>query len=212
MSRATAVGIVVAALTAACAPSPMSPSAPLEGPSVSPSAPLEVVDAVDDVVGPTPDPTVWAPIDDSPWIDIQSLTIFRTSTDLVASLELVESPDAAASMTYSIEIDTSLDGIADYSVWAEYWGDGTARPGLVPWGEEESLFDEAFPGTLTVDDKILTWIVPLEFLHGESLRVAAAAQRAGDGLDAGLYAEDWVPDRQLNETTPEAVITWIVVP
>ena len=190
----------------------MSPSASLVGPSVSPSAPLEVVDAVDDVVGPTSDPAVWVPIDDSPWIDIRSLTISRTSTDLEASLELTESPDPAATMTYSIEIDTSLDGIADYSVWAEYWGDGTARPGLVPWGDEESLFDEAFPGTLTIDDKFLTWIVPLDFLHGESLRVAAAAQRAGDGPDAGLYAEDWVPNRQLNETTPEMIVTWISVP
>ena len=111
-------------------------------------------------------------------------------------------------MTYSIEIDTSLDGMADYSVWAEYWGDGTARPGLVPWGDEESLFDEAFPGTLTVDGTILTWIVPLEYLHGESLRLAAVAQRSEEGPDAGLYAQDWVPD----QATPGQVGSWIAVP
>jgi hypothetical protein len=196
----------------ACGPSPMSPSALPELSPVSSSPPLEVVDAVDDVVGPTSDPAVWVPIDDSPWIDIRSLTVSRTSTYLEASLELTESPDPAASMTYSLEIDTSLDGMADYSVWAEYFGDGTARPGLVPWGDEEALFDEAFPGTFTVEEKIITWIVPLEYLHGDSLRVAATAQRAGDGPDAGLYAEDWVLDRQgLNETTPEMIITWISV-
>jgi hypothetical protein len=208
MSRAATVGVVVAALTAACAPSPMSPSAPPEVSPVSPSAPLEVVDAVDDVVGPTSDPAVWVQIDDSPWIDIRSLTISRTSTDLKASLELTESPDPAASMTYSLEIDTSLDGTADYSLWAEYFGDGTARPGLVPWGDEEALFDEAFPGTLTVDETSLTWIVPLEYLHGESLRVAAVAQRSGEGPDAGLYAEDWVPD----QTTPGQIDSWIALP
>lgn len=193
----------MAALTASCSASP----APL-------SAPLEVVDAVFDVVGSPSDPVPLAPIDDKPWIDIRSMTIMRTEVDLEVSLELVGAPDPTGFMTYSIEFDTSGDGMSDYSLWAEYFGDGTARPGLVPWAEGEALFDEAFPGSLTVDDRVLTWIVPLASIPGESLRVAAVAQSSGDAemAEAVLVAQDHVPDAQLNEATREEVWSWITVP
>lgn len=201
MSKAATVGIVIAAFTAACSSSLTPPG----------ELPLVVADAVDDVVGSPSDPVPLAPITDSGWIDIHSLTVLRTATHLRASLELAEAPDPMAFMTYSIEIDTSGDGVSDYSLWAEYFGDGNARPGLVPWSEEESLFDEAFPGSLTVDEEVLAWILPLEFIHGESLRVVGTAQR-GHETTGLLVAQDWVPDTQLNQATGNVVYSWIVVP
>jgi hypothetical protein len=210
MGRARAIGLLAIALVAACSPSPTVPSP--TAPSASPAAePVVAADAVNDVVGSESDPVPLAPVDDSRWIDIRTLTVSRTTTDLHASISLLAAPDATAFMTYSIEIDTSGDGVADYSVWAEYFGDGNARPGLVPWGAEEALFDEAFPGSLTVDDKVLTWTVLLEFMQGESLRVGATAQQSGEPK-AILVAQDWVPDTLLNEATRQEVYSWIAVP
>jgi hypothetical protein len=184
-SRAAAAG-TVAALMAACSLVPTVPAS------------VTVSDPVGDVAG------------DIAWMDIRRLTLLQTDQEMKISLDLARAPDPTRFMTYGIDFDTDGDGEADYSLWAEYFGTGTAAPGYVVWGEGESLFDEAFPGKMIVEGTTITWTISQARIPGESRRVAACADLSGEPetAEAVLVARDCVPD---GERTPEDS-AWVVVP